>query len=313
MAAMALLATLPACTGPGGGREADLRIVSGSENQTLEPLIQRFADEQGVSITVDYRGSVDIMLGLQGQAGEFDYDAVWPAASLWLDLGDTQGLVDSAESITRSPIVFGVKRSVAERLGWVGADVTVSEMLAATESGDLRFMMTSASQSNSGASAYLGFLHAFAGSPEVLQAEDLQRPEVRDGVTRILGEVDRSSGSSGWLKDLFLREYDDFDAMVNYESVVIETNQELVAQGREPLYAVYPVDGLAISDSPLATSTAATPTAPSCSAGCRTTCCRPRCSPRRWPSAAASARSAWSSPTSTPTSSTPSGASTSSG
>lgn len=118
--ALVLLSVLPACSGPGGSGEADLRIVSGSENQTLEPLIQRFADEQGVAITVDYWGSVDIMLGLQGQAGEFAYDAVWPAASLWLDLGDTQALVDSAQSITRSPIVFGVKRSVAERLGWGG-------------------------------------------------------------------------------------------------------------------------------------------------------------------------------------------------
>ena len=33
--------------------------------------------------------------------------------------------------------------------------------------------------------------------------------------------------------------------MVNYESVVIETNQELLKEGREPLYAIYPVDGLA--------------------------------------------------------------------
>lgn len=250
---LALLACLAACSGPGGGdgADADLRIVSGSENQTLEPIIQRFADDQGVSIAIDYRGSVDIMLGLQGDAGAFDYDAVWPANSLWLDLGDTQGQVESAESVVRSPIVFGVKRSVAERLGWVDSDVTVGDILEATETGDLRFMMTSASQSNSGASAYLGFLHAFAGSPEVLQAQDLQDPAVREQISRILGEVDRSSGSSGWLKDLFLREYDDYDAMVNYESVVIEANQELVAGGREPLYAVYPVDGLAIADSPL--------------------------------------------------------------
>src|SRR3954454_18365617 len=39
--------------------------------------------------------------------------------------------------------------------------------------------------------------------------------------------------------------------MVNYESVIIETNQELVKEGKEPLYVVYPVDGLAIADSPL--------------------------------------------------------------
>lgn len=252
---LALALVAAACNRGGSEESADLRIVSGSENETLEPIIQRFAEEEGVTIAVDYRGSVDIMLGLEGAAAEsddgFPYDAVWPANSLWLDLGDTQDLVTDAESIIRSPIVFGVKRSVAEQLGWIGSDVRVADILEATESGDLRFMMTSASQSNSGASAYFGFLSAFAGSPEVLSSENLADPAVQEQVRRILGQVDRSSGSSGWLKDLFLREYDDFDAMVNYESVLIEANQELVEGGREPLYAVYPVDGLAISDSPL--------------------------------------------------------------
>jgi Ca-activated chloride channel family protein len=112
-------------------------------------------------------------------------------------------------------------------------------------------MMTSASQSNSGASAYFGYLHAFAGNPDVLSAEHLRDQALRDRVRRILGSVNRTAGSSGWLKDLFLGRYDAFDAMVNYEAIVIETNQELTRTGREPLYAVYPVDGLAIADSPL--------------------------------------------------------------
>ena len=66
----------------------------------------------------------------------------------------------------------------------------------------------------------------------------------------VLSGVNRSSGSSDWLKDMFLQ--GDFDAMVNYECLVIQANQELEAQGREPLYAVYPTDGLTIADSPLA-------------------------------------------------------------
>lgn len=40
--------------------------------------------------------------------------------------------------------------------------------------------------------------------------------------------------------------------MINYEALIIQANQKLVAQGREPLYCVYPVDGLAIADSPFA-------------------------------------------------------------
>ena len=61
--------------------------------------------------------------------------------------------------------------------------------------------------------------------------------------------VERSSGSSDWLKDMFLE--GNYDAMVNYECLIISANRELTAQGREPLYVVYPYDGLTLADSPL--------------------------------------------------------------
>ena len=65
----------------------------------------------------------------------------------------------------------------------------------------------------------------------------------------LLSGVDRSSGSSDWLKDMFLQ--GDYDAMVNYECLMIQANRELEARGEEPLYVVYPYDGLSIADSPL--------------------------------------------------------------
>ena len=43
----------------------------------------------------------------------------------------------------------------------------------------------------------------------------------------------------------------DYDAMVNYECLMIEANQELEERGEEPLYVVYPYDGLSLADSPL--------------------------------------------------------------
>src|SRR5215207_5162450 len=151
----------------------------------------------------------------------------------------------------RSPVIFGVKRQVAEELGWVQRDVTVADILAAAESGQLRFMTTSATQSNSGAMAYLGYLYAFAGQPQVLTSEMLHDPDVQEQTKRILGSVNRSAGASGFLRDLFLKEYDAYDGMVNNESAVITANQELIAKGLDPLYAIYPADGLALADWPL--------------------------------------------------------------
>ena len=268
-----LLTGLMLLTGAGCGRETDdgraqsrtaapavaatpagavrLRLVAGSENRELEPLIQEFARRQGMAIEVVYMGSIEIGREL-AKGKDCPFDAVWPAASLWIDMFDEAKVTRNAESIMRTPVVFGVRKSVARSLGWVGADVRVMDILQAAEARKLRFAMTSASQSNSGASAYLGFLSAFAGSPEVLRPEDLAREEVRTRTQRFLGQVDRSVGSSGFLKDLLLEKYDWLDAMVNYESMVIAANQTLVARGREPLYVVYPVDGLTIADSPLA-------------------------------------------------------------
>ena len=232
------------------GSKTTLRIVSGSENQTLEPIVTHFAQQNGVEIETKYKGSLDIMLMLQ--EGTVDYDAIWPANSLWISLGDKNHLVKDSESIMRSPVVLGVKKSVAQKLGWIGKDVRVNDILNAAENSKLKLMMTSATQSNSGASAYFGFLYAFAGNPPVLTSDNLKDPNMRAQVKRILGAVNRTAESSGWLRDLFLKDYDQYDAMFNYEALVIEMNQELVKNRQEPLYAIYPVDGLAIADSPLA-------------------------------------------------------------
>ncbi|MGD9684515.1 MAG: substrate-binding domain-containing protein [Candidatus Obscuribacterales bacterium] len=227
-----------------------ISIISGSENKTLEPMIQQWAKDNNVAVDITYEGSVEIMLELEKGAGT-QYDAIWPANRMWITMGDKQHVVKNIESIYRTPVVLGVKKSVAESLGWVGKDVTVAEIMAAAKSGKLRFMMTSATQSNSGASGYFGFLYAFAGNPDVLTSDHLKDPAVRTKIKTILGAVNRTAGSSGWLKDLFVNQYDYYDAMVNYEAMVIEANQTLARSGREPLYAVYPVDGLSIADSAL--------------------------------------------------------------
>jgi Ca-activated chloride channel homolog len=166
-------------------------------------------------------------------------------------LGDRQKAVKLEESVMHSPVVFGVKRSVATRLGWIDKEVTIAEILRAADANEFRFSMTSAAQSNSGACAYLGFLHALAGSPDVLTTEHLTDPKVQDSTRRLLRRIDRSSGSSGWLKQMIVQRYSECEAMVNYESLIIEANRELVAKGNEPLIAIYPADGLTIADSPL--------------------------------------------------------------
>lgn len=227
-----------------------LNIISGSENEQLEPIMQKFAEKEKFALNIRYMGSVDIMLELE--KADIEADAVLPANSIWIALGDEkQKRVKNSESIMRSPVVLGVKKSIAKRLKWIGKAVTVQDILKASEAGEIRMISTSATQSNSGAAAYIGYLYAFAGNPQMLTMKHLQDPEVANNIKLMLGNVDRSAGSSGWLKSLFIEKYDQYDAMVNYESMIIEANRELITSGKEPLYAIYPVNGLAIADSPL--------------------------------------------------------------
>src|SRR5437899_2018688 len=123
----ALLAALPGCGGqggpsgaggtPGSARSGALKVLSGSENKSFEPILKRFGQQNGVDVQLEYLGSVDTMLQLE--RGAPGYDAVWPANSLWIDLGDKGHIVKHQASIMRSPVVFGVKKSVAAKLGWV--------------------------------------------------------------------------------------------------------------------------------------------------------------------------------------------------
>lgn len=242
-----------------GAPSQTLVIASGSENKEAHDAIQHAVDVSGVGVELHYMGSVNIMKALQNGGADDDvsYDAVWPASSMWISMGDTQHLTKDSKSISTTPIVFGVRKSKAVELGWANSDgstnpVSTTDIVNAVSQGSLSFSMTSATQSNSGASAYLAFLTAMAGTSGALAASDLGNATVTDSLKKLLSGVDRSSGSSDWLKDMMVQEPDEHDAMVNYESMVIAADKELTQAGQEPLLAIYPSDGIATSDSPLA-------------------------------------------------------------
>lgn len=68
-----------------------IRILSGSENKILEPILEDCEKSTGVKIEMTYKGSIDIMHELE--AGASEYDAVWPASGIWISMGDSGHLV----------------------------------------------------------------------------------------------------------------------------------------------------------------------------------------------------------------------------
>ena len=154
-----ILLLLSGCIGSGGGQqEGDpskqqsftsfgagetIRILSGSENRELENILEKCAEETKVNIAISYQGSVYIMRDLE--AGAEDYDAVWPASSLWISMGDQQHLVKHTESVSNTPVVFGIRKSLAQELGFAGNEVSVKDILAAIQEGKMSFCMKSLS------------------------------------------------------------------------------------------------------------------------------------------------------------------------
>jgi Ca-activated chloride channel family protein len=236
-----------------GAHGPQFHIVAGSEQKTMEPIILDFCKARHVDCKIDYKGSLDIGLMVQG-GGAADVDAVWPASSLWIELYDTQRRVKDLKSIDTTPVILGVRMAKARELGWIGKPVRMDDILKAVQAGELSFLMTSATQSNSGASAYLAMLASSFGQGGSLDPRALDDAAAQAKVKAMLQGVARSSGSSGWLKDLYLdtaKAGRPYDGMWNYEAVLKETNDALRAQGGELLYAVYPADGSAYADAPL--------------------------------------------------------------
>jgi Ca-activated chloride channel family protein len=236
------------------GPKARFHIVAGSEQQALEPLVQDYCHKQNVECTIDYKGSLDIGQMVGGPTAP-DIDAVWPASSLWIEMFDKAHRVKDLKSIASSPVILGVRLSKAKELGWTnGKPVKMDDILAAVQQNKLSFLMTSATQSNSGASAYLAMLASAFGDGSRLDPKALDDDAAKAKVKALLGGVARSSGSSGWLSDLYVKTAtggQPFDAMWNYEFMLKQANDQLKQAGQEPLYAIYPAEGSAYADAPL--------------------------------------------------------------
>ena len=225
-----------------------LKLIASQENQELvESMLIPYADSKGYYIDVEYAGTLEIIQKLN--EGE-SYDAVWLSNSIWgYMLNDSVKLTES-KFTNISPIIFGIKKSKAKELGFIDKTVYTQDIVDAISKGKLKFSMSNPSSTNSGASAYLGMLSSLAGNPEVLTKEKIDNENVKESLKTFFTGLERSSGSEDFLEELFLK--GDYESVFTYESSIININKKLEAQGKETLYAIYPVDGVSIADSPFA-------------------------------------------------------------
>ena len=223
-------------------------ILASQENQPLQEIVKKYADSKGYKIEFEYQGTLEIMNTLNYNSS--NYDAVWLSNSIWGYMLNSSVSLSNSKCTSINPVIFGIKKSKAEELGFVGKEIYTKDILNAISNKKLKFSMSNPTTTNSGASAYLGLVSTLAGNPEVLTSEMLNEEKLRQEIKTLFTGLERSSGSEDFLEELFLN--GDYEAVVAYESSIININKQLVSKGKEPLYAIYPIDGVSISDAPFA-------------------------------------------------------------
>lgn len=219
-----------------------IKIISSTDNQDLERLIVDYGNKNDVNVVVEYAGTLEIMDKLN--SGE-KYDAVWVSNSMWLYMLDNVKTSDS-KIVNMNPVVFGIRKDKAVELGFVDKSVKLEDIITAIRDGKLKFAMTSATQTNTGACAYLGFLSVLAGNPEILTEEYLKDENIKKELITLFSGVDRSSGSEDFLEEMYLN--GDCDAILTYETSIININKN-IKDDNDVLYAIYTEDGVSMSDS----------------------------------------------------------------
>lgn len=222
-------------------------LITTPENKVLEDIINKFARKNAIDINITYADNLDIVDKLN--SGE-KYDAVWASNSIWLDMLDSSKVSTSdSKSTSVTPIVIGIKNSKAKELGLIDKQVKMKDLLSLIKSGKLKFSMANPVTTNSGAASYLNILSTLAGNPDVLTSSDLKSKTLQEDLKTFFTGLVRTSGDEDFLNKSFVD--GDYDAAITYESSIININKELVKNGKETLYLIYPVDGVSICDSPL--------------------------------------------------------------
>ena len=224
------------------------RIIASTSTDKMDEKLIKYAKKNHIKVEIEHYGDLEIVDILNNDPTS--YDAVWISNSIWLYMLDNSYLTTDSKSIVIDPVVMAIEKNKAKELGFIDKEIYNKDILNAISEGKLKYIMSSVTKTNTGATSYLSFLNSMAGSPEVLTEEMLEKDSLKNDLKTFFKGVERVSGDEKYLTEMYLN--GDYNAMINYESSLIEINKSLVKKGKEPLYLIYPVDGVAINDMPFA-------------------------------------------------------------
>ena len=134
----------------GTGRSKYFTILSNPDNKEFMDELDEYAKSEKIKLIVEYKDDLEAIDELE-ENGRV-YDAVWMSNSTWLYMlnGVT---ISNSKSVSINPIVFGIKKSKAESLGFVDKDVYNKDIVNAIKSKKLNYVMSSVTKTNTGLTA----------------------------------------------------------------------------------------------------------------------------------------------------------------
>ncbi len=245
---------MSACGSSAPSPENTLSVLAGSELKDLEPMLPDIQAATGVKLVPTYIGTLE---GADSIAGGADADVAWFANAKYLSLlPAAASRIVASNQIMLSPVVIGVKQSVAQSFGWAGnPNVSWKDIESHAADGSFHFAMTNPAASNSGLTALIGVASALSGSSDAIDAGTIDS----DAMKGFFKGQTVTAGSSGFLADTYVREQGTVDGIINYESVLMGLNAG--GQLKEQLDIIYPAEGIVTADYPMILLNAAKKTA----------------------------------------------------
>ena len=169
------------------------------------------------------------------------YDAVLLPNSVWSGFFEKDGRLGPVRGVCRMPLVLALRESKVRELGLDFKTLGVSDLLKIIKEKDLGLAIPSIAHSGAGNLFYMNMIYNLLGRTENITSEDLESSALRRELEPLLSRLRTGEDIEDWNYPYLDEE---IDGMLGYGHYFTELNLELLEQGKDNLFLIYPLEGM---------------------------------------------------------------------
>jgi hypothetical protein len=193
-----------------------MTILSSTSNEFFDADLKRLALSNDIELSIDYKEDIEIIESINNNSS--NYNAIWLSNSIWLNMLNNENIATDVKTMGISPVVLGINKDLVASLGLINKDITNKDLWGLISSGKLKFVMSSVTQTNAGASLYLGLVNYIVSEMGGIDKDALQNEAVVNNVKSFFNGVERVAGSDEYLSEMFLN--GNYNAIISYEKII---------------------------------------------------------------------------------------------